>query len=105
ALRPRAQGLASAVAERDTAERRVSLRERGAVFSREGGLSGRAATEGAIKVRPSRRGATLDDDQPVRREDKRRHLTAELLGRLEPGPVQRRALGGAGVENHVHLER
>src|SRR5204863_6827225 len=55
-LGPGPQRLARAVTERDTAKRRVSLNERGAVFSRQRGLRRRAATERSVEIRPPRRG-------------------------------------------------
>jgi hypothetical protein len=65
----------------------------------------RPATERAIEIRAPRGRAAFDDDQAVRREDDRRDLAAELLGRLQPCPVQARPLRGPGVQDDVDLER
>ena len=62
-------------------------------------------SEHAVEVRPARGGPALDDHEPVGREDERRHLAAQLLGRAQLRAVQRRPLAAAELERHLELER
>ena len=91
-LVPGRERLARGDALRDPPQRGVPLPDRGAVLGREAGPARREPAEHAVEVRPARRGAALDDHQPVGREDERRHLAAQLLGRAQPRAVQRRPL-------------
>ena len=91
-LRPRLERLTRRVAAGDPAQSRVPLRDGCAVLGRQPSASGYQPPERAVEVRAPRRGPALDDDEPVRREDERRDLRAQLLGRAQRRPVQPRAL-------------
>ena len=73
-------------------ESRVSLRERGRVVRRHRRAGREEAAQGPVEVRPAGGRAALDDREPVGREDERRGLAAELLGRAEPRTVHLRPL-------------
>ena len=104
-LVPRRKRLPRGDALRDPPQRGVSLPDCGAVLGRETGPARRQPAEHAVEVRPARGGAALDHHQPVGREDERRHLAAQLLGRAQLRPVQRRSLAAAELERHLELER
>ena len=76
----------------DAAQRRVSLPDRGRVLGRQRRTAGSSRPSDAVEVRAARGGPALDDRQPVGREDERRHLGAELLGRAQRRAVQLRPL-------------
>ena len=59
------------------------------------GAAGAQPSERAVEVRPARGGPALDHDEPVGREDERRHLGPQLLGRAQRRAVQRCPLAAA----------
>ena len=63
------------------------------------------AAECAIEVGAPGGGCPLHDRETVRREDERRELVPQPLGRSEVLPVQRDAARLTACENHVRLER
>ena len=69
-------------------ERGVPLCESGGVVGGQLRPGGQQACQRAVEVRASRGRAGLDDRQPVRREDERRRLAAQLLRRAEARAVQ-----------------
>ena len=90
-LRPRRDRLAGRGADRDAPQRRVPLPDRGRVLERQRRPARQQPAERAVEVRAARRGAALDDGEAVGREDERRDLGAELLGRAQRRAVQLRA--------------
>ena len=60
--------------------------------------------ERAVEVRAARGRAALDDDEPVRREDERRNLRAQLLGRTERRAVELGPLRLARPKRELDLE-
>ena len=89
---------------RHTPQRRVPLPYRRSVLGRERGPRGREPPQHAIEVGAPGRRAALDHDQPVGREDQRRHLSAQLLRCAQARPVQARPLATAELERHLQLD-
>ena len=71
-------------AELDAPERGVSLRERREVVLRHAGARRAEPAEHAVEVRAAGGRPALDDGQPVGREDERRDLASQRLGRRQP---------------------
>src|SRR5579884_2408626 len=90
---------------RGAAERGVPLRDRSAVVRRKLGACGCEAGEDAVEVRTPRGRRTLDDAEPVGREDERDGLCAKLLRSAKTGPVQGRGLAGTGLEGDLDVDR
>ena len=88
ALGPRLERIARRVASGRAAQRRVALRNGRAVLRRQRGASRRKPAENTVEVRAPRSRRALHDAEPVGREDERRRLRAELLGRAQRGAVQ-----------------
>ena len=103
-LVPGRERIARRKALRHTPQRRVALADGRAVLRGEPRAGRRETTEHAVEVGPPRGRATLDDNQPVRREDECRHFAAQLLGRAEAGPVEARTLARAELERHLQLD-
>ena len=91
--------------ERDAAERGVALRERGAVRGRQARARRQQAAQRAVDVRAAYGGAALDDREPVGREDERRDLRPQLLGRAQRRAVHGCALRRTGAERDLELDR
>ena len=80
------------------------MRHGRAVLGRHAGPGGKESSERAVEVRPSRSRPSLDHDEAVGREDERRDLGAELLGRAERSAVQPRLLRVAGPQGDLDLQ-
>jgi hypothetical protein len=81
------------------------LRDGGCVLSRECRAGRREPPECAIEVRTPDSRPTLDDCEPVGREDERRDLRSELFCSSKRSAVQLGALALAELERDLQLNR
>src|SRR5438105_1949968 len=103
-LRPGRDRVARGRAREQPPERRVALRDRGAVIRGELGARRSEAPEPPVEVRAPRCGSALHDAETVRCEHERRQLRAQLLGASERRAVERGVLGGAWLELHLDAD-
>ena len=104
-LRPRRNRVAGRGAERDPPQRCVPLPDRGRILERERRAARQQPAQRPVEVRAARGGTPFHDGEPVGREDERRDLAAELLGRPQRRTVQLRALPGLLLQRHLQLDR
>ena len=97
--------LAVADADPDASKGRVPLAERRAVLDRQRGSRREEPAEDAVEVGAARGGPGLHDGEPVRREDERRDLCAQLLRGPQRRAVQLRLLALAAAEGQLELQR
>jgi len=101
-LRPRRHNLTGREAELHPPEPCVTLGKCRCVVLGKAAASRKEPRERTIEVGAPYCRASLDDGEPVRREDERRELAAQGLRRGEPCPVELGDLAGAGRKLHAH---